>query len=50
MEQVAVRVDALGAELDQIKTSLDGKSKGRHDSIKVKVRQMSQRKSLPPSA
>lgn len=38
MDQVAVRVDALGSELDQIKSSFDGKSKGRHDSIKIQAR------------
>lgn len=35
--QVALRVGTLGSELDYIKSSLDGKSKGRHDAIKVQV-------------
>jgi hypothetical protein len=35
--QVAFRVNGLGSELEDIKNLLEGKNKGRHDSIKVKV-------------
>ena len=34
---VSVRVNGLGSELDDIKSFIEGKNKGRHDSIKVKV-------------